>query len=209
MEQVTYAGLDVHKNSIMAVFGPVKSKPEKLKVGNNPKGWSRLGEQLKAWEVQAVFEASSCGFEVHDLLHAASWSLNAAPYNPDMATLHIYAGSLDRLEAMLYARRSKDAGYGPPDKLLGHLLNENVLERVPAGTDPEAADAALRRFVDGPAPEESLDRTHALVLNAVVDVLCVKIGDEAFGATTLAALSEFGARFKATLGDAIAESLSN
>src|SRR5688572_26039621 len=125
-----------------------------------------------------------------------------------MATLQVYAGSLDRLEAMLFARRPKDAGYGAPDKLLGHLLNENVLERVPAGTDSEAADAALKEFVDGPQPEEPLDRNHALVLQAVIDVLCVKIGDEAFGPTTLAALSEFGTRFKPTLGDAIAESLS-
>lgn len=126
-----------------------------------------------------------------------------------MATLHVYAGSLDRLEAMLFARRPKEAGYGEPEKLLGHLLNENVLERVPAGTDSEAADAALRRFVDGPTPDEPLDRTHALILHAIVDVLCVKIGDEAFGATTLAALGEFGARFKPALGDAIAESLTS
>lgn len=126
-----------------------------------------------------------------------------------MATLHVYAGSLDRLEAMLFARRPKQAGYGAPDKLLGHLLNENVLERVPAGTDSEAADAALRTFVDGPKPDEPLDRTHALVLHAVVDVLCAKIGDEAFGPTTLAALGEFGARFKSALGDAVAESLTS
>src|SRR5215510_1869095 len=98
-----------------------------------------------------------------------------------MATLHVYAGSLDRLEAMLFARRPAKAGYGPADKLLDHLLNENVLQRLPAGTDAEAADAALRRFVDGPPPDEALDRTHALVLQAIVDVLCVKIGDEAFG----------------------------
>ena len=126
-----------------------------------------------------------------------------------MATLHVYAGSLDRLEAMLFARRPDKAGFGPPEKLIDHLLNENVLERVPAGTDSEAADAALRRFVDGPAPDEPLDRTSALVLHAIVEVLCVKIGDEAFGATTVAALGEFGGRFKAALGNPIAESLTS
>jgi hypothetical protein len=126
-----------------------------------------------------------------------------------MATLHVYAGSLERLEAMLFARRPDKASYGPPDKLLDHLLNENVLQRLPAGVDSEAADAALRRFVDGPGPEEPLDKTHALVLQAVVDVLCVKIGDEAFGATTIAALGEFGGRYKSSLGDAIAESLGS
>src|SRR5687767_12677317 len=98
-----------------------------------------------------------------------------------MATLHVYAGSLDRLEAMLFARHPGKSPYGPADKLLEHLLNENVLERVPGGAEPEVADAALRRFVEGPAPDEPLDRNHALVLQAIVDVLCVKIGDEAFG----------------------------
>jgi hypothetical protein len=123
-----------------------------------------------------------------------------------MATLHVYAGSLDRLEAVLFARRPEKAGFGPPEKFLDHLLNENVLGGC-SGTDPEAADAALRRFVDGPTPEEPLDRVHALVLHAIVDVLCAKIGDEAFGATTIAALGEFGTRFQPALGDAIADSL--
>jgi len=125
-----------------------------------------------------------------------------------MATLHVYAGSLDRLEAMLFGRRPQKSGYGLPEKVLEHLLNENVLERVPSGTDSEALDAALRRFVEGPAPDEPLDRTHALVLHAIADVLCAKIGDEAFGATTLAALGEFGARFGPSLGGAIQESLT-
>jgi hypothetical protein len=126
-----------------------------------------------------------------------------------MATLHVYAGSLDRLEAMLFARRPQKSGYGPPEKLNEHLLNENVLERVPGGTDGEAADAALKVIVEGPAPDEPLDRVHALVLQAVVDVLCVKIGDEAFGPTTLAALADFGTRFRPALGDPLAESLSS
>ena len=125
-----------------------------------------------------------------------------------MATLHVYAGSLDRLEAMLFARNPAKSGYGAPDKLLEHLLNENVLERIPAGTDPEAADAALRRLAEGPGPEEPLDRTHAVVLHAVVEVLCAKIGDEAFGPTTISALGEFGARFQSALGDPLAESLT-
>ena len=126
-----------------------------------------------------------------------------------MATLHVYAGSLDRLEAMLFARNPQKAGYGPADKLLDHLLNENVLERVPAGTDGEAADAALRKYVEGPAPEEPLDRTSALVLHAIVDVLCVKIGDDGFGPTTVAALGEFGSRFAPALGKPLSEGLAD
>lgn len=75
MKQVTYVGLDVHKKSITAGFGPVKSKPESMKVTNDPKGWNRLAERLKDWNVQAVYEASSCGFEVYDEMTDRGWSV--------------------------------------------------------------------------------------------------------------------------------------
>ena len=75
MKQVTYVGLDVHKKSITAVFGPVKTKPESMKVTNDPKGWSRLMERLKTWDAQAVYEASSCGFEVYDEMTSRGWSV--------------------------------------------------------------------------------------------------------------------------------------
>jgi len=75
MKQVTYVGLDVHKKSITAVFGPVRTKSESMKVSNEPKGWNRLAERLKSFEVQAVYEASSCGFEVYDELTAREWNV--------------------------------------------------------------------------------------------------------------------------------------
>ena len=50
--------------------------------------------------------------------------------------------------------------------------------------------------------------TRLKILHAIIDTLCVKIGDEAFGPTTMAALADFGARFKNGLGSAIAESLT-
>lgn len=75
MKQVTYVGLDVHKKSITAVFGPVRTKPEAVKVKNDPKGWDRLAKQLEAWDAQAVYEASSCGFEVYDEMTARGWSV--------------------------------------------------------------------------------------------------------------------------------------
>jgi transposase len=75
MKQVTYVGLDVHKKSITAVFGPVKSKPESLKVANDPKGWNRLADRLMTWDAQAVYEASSCGFEVYDEMTERGWSV--------------------------------------------------------------------------------------------------------------------------------------
>lgn len=76
MKQVTYVGLDVHKKSITAVVGPVKAKPEKLKATNDPKGWNRLADRLKTWDVQAVYEASSCGFEVYDEMISRGWSVS-------------------------------------------------------------------------------------------------------------------------------------
>ncbi len=75
MKQVTYVGLDVHKKSITAAFGPVKSKPESMKVTNDPKGWNRLADRLKLWDVQAVYEASSCAFEVYDEMTSRGWSV--------------------------------------------------------------------------------------------------------------------------------------
>jgi len=129
-----------------------------------------------------------------------------------MATLHVYGGSLDRLKALMFARDPKKANYGAPEKLLEHLLNENVLERARAGApapEPEAADAALRRFIEGPAPDEPLDRTHALVLHAIIEVLCPRIGDEGFGPTTVSALGEFGVRFASALGGDLKESLTD
>ena len=75
VKQITYVGLDVHKNSIMAAIGPVRSKAESMKVTNDLKGWNRLAERLKELEAQAVYEASSCGFEVYDELTARGWSV--------------------------------------------------------------------------------------------------------------------------------------
>jgi len=71
--QVTYVGLDVHKKSITAAVGTVRTKPRILKVRNTPKGWDHLAEKLKGTEIQAVYEASSCGFEVYDEMTARGW----------------------------------------------------------------------------------------------------------------------------------------
>jgi len=75
MGQVTYVGLDVHKNSITAVFGPAKTKPESMKVKNEPTGWERLAKRLEGCDVRSVYEASSCGFEVHDVMSGRGWDV--------------------------------------------------------------------------------------------------------------------------------------
>lgn len=128
-----------------------------------------------------------------------------------MATLTIYAGSLERLEALLYGADPAKARYGDAERFLDHLLNEDVLERARAGTadyDNDAAEAALRTLVTGPRPDGPLDRLHALVFQGLIERLCTKIGDEAFGPTTLAALAAFGKRFRPDLGEDFLESLT-
>ena len=75
MKQVTYVGMDVHKNSITAVFGPVRTKAESMEVGNDEKGWNRLAKRLEGFEAVAVYEASSCSFEVYDEMTARGWSV--------------------------------------------------------------------------------------------------------------------------------------
>lgn len=128
-----------------------------------------------------------------------------------MATLHIYAGNLERFEAMIYETDAAKARYHGADKLIEHLLNENVLELARAGTkdfDPQAAEAALNALVRGPRPEGPLNRLHALVLHGIIETLCPHIGDDAFGATTIHELSDFGHKWRPVFGEAILESLS-
>ena len=75
MRKVAFVGLDVHKNSITAVFSPVHYQTQVMKVSNDPRGWNRLGDRLKDFYVDAIFEASSCGFEVYDEMTARGWDV--------------------------------------------------------------------------------------------------------------------------------------
>ena len=75
MKKVAYVGLDVHKKTITAAFNALHCKPEMMKVANSPKGWNRLADRLKEYDVHAVYEASSCGFEVYDEMTLREWSV--------------------------------------------------------------------------------------------------------------------------------------
>lgn len=90
MKQVIYVGMDVHKNFIVAVYGVVRGKPLMIKVGNNPKGWDRLKKLLEEFEVRAVYEASSCGFEVYDEMSERGWSVTV------VAPSHLVKSAKDR-----------------------------------------------------------------------------------------------------------------
>jgi len=129
-----------------------------------------------------------------------------------MATLHLYAANLERLEGLLFGADPAKSRYGDPEKLIDHLLNESVLERARAGTsefDPEVAERALRELVAGPRPESPPGRLHALVLHGIVETLCAHLGDSAFGPTTIHALGDFGAKWERVLGPGLADSLTN
>jgi transposase len=76
MSMVIYVGLDVHLNSIAAVWGKAKDKPRSLTVVPNEEGLKALTEAVGAGEVWGVYEASSCGFETYDRLRELGWKMS-------------------------------------------------------------------------------------------------------------------------------------
>jgi len=76
MSMVIYVGLDVHLNSIAAVWGKVKEKPRTLVISPTEEGYRALVEAAGPGEVWAVYEASSCGFEVYDRLRELGWKVS-------------------------------------------------------------------------------------------------------------------------------------
>ena len=71
-----YVGLDVHLNSIVAVWKARDGKMRQMAVETNAKGLAKLREVIQAEEVWAAYEASSCGWEVYDLLTDAGWKVS-------------------------------------------------------------------------------------------------------------------------------------
>lgn len=76
MSKVTYVAMDVHLNSIAAVWGCAKEKPRNLVVDSSPEGWDRLEKAVGPGEMWAVYEASSCGFEVYDEFTRRGWKVS-------------------------------------------------------------------------------------------------------------------------------------
>lgn len=76
MSMVIYVGLDVHLNSIAAVWGKAKEKPRSMTIVPTEEGFKALVEAVGASPVWGVYEASSCGFEVYDQLRAAGWKMS-------------------------------------------------------------------------------------------------------------------------------------
>ncbi len=76
MSMMTYVGMDVHLNSIAAVWGRAKETPRQMTVPAGEEGLKRLLKAVGTNEVWAVYEASSCGFEVYDLLRQWGWRMS-------------------------------------------------------------------------------------------------------------------------------------
>jgi len=76
MSMVTYVGLDVHLNSIAAVWGRLQEKPRNLIVPNTPAGLEALMKTVGPGPVWAVYEASSCGFGLFDELTQRGWKMS-------------------------------------------------------------------------------------------------------------------------------------
>ncbi|MCI0656753.1 MAG: IS110 family transposase [Acidobacteria bacterium] len=76
MSMVIYVGLDVHLNSIAAVWGRAKDKPRSMTVTPDEEGLKALVKAVGPGEVWGVYEASSCGFEVYDRLRDLGWKMS-------------------------------------------------------------------------------------------------------------------------------------
>lgn len=76
MSMVIYVGLDVHLNSIAAVWGKAKQNPRTLVISPTEEGYRALVEAVGHGEVWAVYEASSCGFEAYDRLRDLGWKVS-------------------------------------------------------------------------------------------------------------------------------------
>ena len=76
MSMVTYVGLDVHLNSIAAVWGRLQEKPQSLIVPNTPAGLEALLKAVGSRPVWAIYEASSCGFTLFDELTQRGWKMS-------------------------------------------------------------------------------------------------------------------------------------
>ena len=76
MVKVTYVGLDVHLNSIAAVWGKAQEKPGSMTIAPTEEGFEALVRAVGARDVWGVYEASSCGFDAYDRLREMGWKMS-------------------------------------------------------------------------------------------------------------------------------------
>lgn len=76
MDKMTYVGMDVHKKWIVVVWKRRGEKERVCATENTLDGWSRLVEVLGGGNVWAAYEASSCGWGLHDWLTERGWRVS-------------------------------------------------------------------------------------------------------------------------------------
>lgn len=75
MRKVTYVGMDVHLNQIVAVWKRVDSREFYAAVANSESGWEELRRRVGCSDVVAVYEASGTGFGLRDWLTQRGWKV--------------------------------------------------------------------------------------------------------------------------------------
>ena len=76
---VTYVGLDVHGETILAQWGKAGEKACRLEIPHTPAGLDRLVKRVGTTEVRAGYEASGGGFTLYDRLVERGWTLTVVP----------------------------------------------------------------------------------------------------------------------------------
>lgn len=76
MSTVIYVGMDVHLNSIAAVWGRAREGARSMTVAPTEEGFKRLVKEVGGTEVWGVYEASSCGFEAYDGFRELGWKMS-------------------------------------------------------------------------------------------------------------------------------------
>lgn len=88
MSMVIYVGLDVHLNSISAVWGRAKDRLHSMTVVPDEEGLETLRKAVGEGEVWGVYEASSCGFEIHDRLKEKGWKMSVVAPTHIVKSVH-------------------------------------------------------------------------------------------------------------------------
>ncbi|MBI2933378.1 MAG: hypothetical protein HYY16_17170 [Planctomycetes bacterium] len=121
-----------------------------------------------------------------------------------MTLICVYAGSLERMESLVFAKDPVRSRVGDPERFYERVYSERTLGSF---DDPDAASETLRAILLGPVPQEPLTETYATVFRSILEALCVRVDDDAFGASSLAAVRTLAHRLAPALGPAFPESL--
>jgi len=75
-DNMTYVGLDVHDETIVAVWRRPGFRPKEMVYSNDEKGIERLVKDIGTKEIWAVYETSGVGFVLWDTLTRFGWKVD-------------------------------------------------------------------------------------------------------------------------------------